>query len=184
MAATVQLPVTELSSHILTRDNIFILLQDIATNSGKMSGISCHVIPEIRSHFHPLTLHFHYDMILQSRHSRIHTHRPYISGVDRFRSCNAIHADASVRSCICPRCIQPRRRGGCRPRYTGVVGPACPSSSTGHPPPIASGPYCLLARLGNSVWGFSEGSSRGGRRQLSFPLFLFIIVLIVVYDID
>jgi hypothetical protein len=31
VAATVQLPVTELSSHILTRDNIFILLQDIAT---------------------------------------------------------------------------------------------------------------------------------------------------------
>jgi hypothetical protein len=117
-----------------------------------MSGISCHVIPEIRSHFHPLTLHFHYDMILQSRHSRIHTHRPCISGVDRFRSCNAIHADASVRSCICPRCIQPRRRGGCRPRYTGVVGPACPSSSTGHPPPIASGPYCLLAR-----WEFGLG---------------------------
>ena len=103
--------------------------------------------------------------------------------VDRFRSCNAMHADASVRSCICPRRIQRRRRGGCRHRYTGLVGIACPSSSTGHPTPSPPA-HIVVKRLGNSVWGFSDGSSRGGRRQLSSPLFLFIIVLIVVYDIE
>ena len=60
---------------------------------------------------------------------------------------------------------------------------AFPSSSTGHPPPSPPA-HIVVTRLGNSVWGFSDGSSRGGRRQLSSPLFLFIIVLIVVYDIE
>lgn len=51
-------------------------------------------------------------------------------------------------------------------------------------PPPSHPAHIVFSPAGNSVWGFSEGSSRGGRSQLSFPLSLFIIVLIVVYDID
>jgi len=118
------------------------------------SVVSCHVIPEIRLHFPPLPLHFHYDMILHSCHSRIYTHRPCISGITwstdfaRATRCTPMLPFAVVFV------LAAFNGGGGGGVATDIqdLSIAFPSSSTGHPPPSPPA-HIVVARLGNSEFG-------------------------------